>query len=129
LERLYRRADQERATTALDLFKGAKVQVASLNLVRAFRVKLQAYRATLDTYHKGEAEFAPNSQLYREIQDRKFIQPDLMHFHDRHSDKGWQDSAERILEWLNHHQSILDSLQYGSKTPAPFFTRNDAFIS
>jgi hypothetical protein len=67
LERLYRGADQEIATTALDLFKGAKVQLASLKLVRAFRVKLQEYRATLDAYHKREAEFAPNSQLYREI--------------------------------------------------------------
>jgi hypothetical protein len=43
-----------------------------------------------------------------------------MHFHDRRSDKGWQDSAEGILEWLDHHQSILESSQQGSKTPAPF---------
>jgi hypothetical protein len=83
LERLYGGADQEIATTALDLFKGAKVQLAPLKSVRAFRVKLQAYRATLDTYHKREAEFAPKSQLYREIQDRKFTQPDLIRFHDR----------------------------------------------
>jgi hypothetical protein len=92
----------------------------SLNSVRAFRVKLQAYRATLDTYHKREAEFAPNSQLCREIQDRKFTQPDLMRFRDRRSDKGWPDSAEEILEWLDHHQSILESSQQGSKTPTPF---------
>jgi hypothetical protein len=120
LERLYGGADQEIATTALDLFKCAKVQLLSLESVRAFRVKLQAYRATLDTYHKREAEFAPNSQLYREIQDRKFTQPDLMRFHDRRSDKGWPDSAEGILEWLDHHQSILESLQQASKTPTPF---------
>jgi hypothetical protein len=62
LERLYGGADQETATTALDLFKGAKVQLVSLDSLRAFRVKIQAYCATLDTYHKREAEFAPNSQ-------------------------------------------------------------------
>jgi hypothetical protein len=112
--------DQEIATTALDLFKGAKVQLSSLNSVRAFRVKLQAYRATLDTYHKREGEFAPNSQLYREVQYRKFTQPDIMRFHDRRSDKGWPDSAEGILEWLDHHQSIWESSQQGSKTPTPF---------
>jgi hypothetical protein len=33
--------------------------------------------------------------------------------------KGWQDSAEGILEWLDHHQSILESSQQGSKTPTP----------
>jgi hypothetical protein len=42
LERLYGGADQEIAATALDLFKGAKVQLASLESVRAVRVKLQA---------------------------------------------------------------------------------------
>jgi hypothetical protein len=61
----------------LDLFQGSKIQLSSLESVRTFRVKLEAYRATLDTYHIGEAEFAPNGQLYREIKDRKFTQPDL----------------------------------------------------
>jgi hypothetical protein len=72
LERLYGGADQEIATTALYLFKGAKVQLSSRDLVRAFRVKLQAYRATLDKYHKREAGFVWTGQLYRDIQDRKF---------------------------------------------------------
>jgi hypothetical protein len=43
-----------------------------------------------------------------------------MRFRDRRSDKGWPDSAEEILEWLDHHQSILESSQQGSKTPTPF---------
>jgi hypothetical protein len=96
--RLYRGANQEIATTALDLFKGSKIQLSSLEFVRTFRVKLEAYRAALDTYRIREAEFAPNSQLYREIEERKFTQPDLMRFHDRRSSKGWPDSTEGILE-------------------------------
>jgi hypothetical protein len=120
LERLYRGANQEIATTALDLFKGSKIQLLSLKSVRAFRVKLEAYRATLDTYRIREAEFAPNGQLYREIKDRKFTQPDLMRFHNRHSNKGWPDSTEEISEWLDHHQSILEYSQQGSKTSTPF---------
>jgi hypothetical protein len=120
LERLYGWADQEIASTVLDLFNGPKVQLLSLESVRAFRVKLQAYWVTLDTYCKRESEFAPNSQLYREIQDRKFTEPDLMRFHVRRSDKGWLDSTEGKLEWLDHHQSILESLQQGSKTPTIF---------
>jgi hypothetical protein len=43
-----------------------------------------------------------------------------MRFHDRRIDKGWPDSAEGIIKWLDHHQSILESLQQGSKTPTPF---------
>jgi hypothetical protein len=74
----------------------------------------------LDTYRIEEAEFAPNGQLYREIKGRKFTQPDLMRFHDRRSSKGWPDSTKRILEWLDHHQSILEYLQQGSKTSTPF---------
>jgi hypothetical protein len=118
--RLYRGAKQEIVTTALDLFKGSKIQFSSLQSVRTFRVKLEAYRVTLDTYRIGEAEFGPNGQLCRKIKDNKFTQPDLMHVHDRRSSKGWPDSTEGILEWLDHHQSILEYSQQGSKTPTPF---------
>jgi hypothetical protein len=100
---------------ATELFKGQKVQLASLDSVRAFQVKLASYRATLETYGKREAEFSPNSQLYREIQDRKFTQLDIIKFHDRRSDKGWEDSAEGILAWLDHRQSILESSQQATK--------------
>jgi hypothetical protein len=103
----------------LDLFQGSKIQLSSLESVRTFRVKLEAYRATLDTYHIGEAEFAPNGQLYREIKDRKFTQSDLMRFHDEPSSKGLRDSTEGILEWLDHHQSILEYSQQGSKPYTP----------
>jgi hypothetical protein len=65
LERLWGGLDQEIATTAADLFKGSKVQLTSLESVRAFRVKLVSYRSTLETYGKRKAEFSPNSQLYR----------------------------------------------------------------
>jgi hypothetical protein len=40
LERLWGGPDQEIATTAADMFKGSKVQLTSLESVRAFRVKL-----------------------------------------------------------------------------------------
>jgi hypothetical protein len=75
VRRLYRVAKQKIATTALDLFKGSKIQLLSLESVRAFRDKLEAYRTTLDTYRIEEAEFTPNGQLYGEIKDRKFAQP------------------------------------------------------
>jgi hypothetical protein len=120
VERLYREAKQKVATTALDLLEGSKIQLSSLKSVRIFRVKLEAYRATLDTYRIGEAEFAPNCKFYREIKDRKFTQPDLMRFHNRCSSKGWLDSTEGILEWLDHHQSILEYSQQGLKTSTPF---------
>jgi hypothetical protein len=68
----------------------------------------------------GEAEFAPNGQLYREIKDRKFTQPDLMRFHDKRSSKGWPDSTEEISEWLDYHQSILEYLRQGLKTSTLF---------
>jgi hypothetical protein len=118
--RLYRGAYQEIATKALDLFKGSKIQLSSLKSVRTFRVKLEAYRATLDTYRIREAVFGPNGQLYKEIQERKFTQPDLMRFHDRRSSKGWPEGMEGILEWLDHHQSILEYSQQGSKTSTLF---------
>jgi hypothetical protein len=72
VRRLYRGAKQKIASTALVLFEGSKVQLSSLESVRTFREKLEAYRTTLDTYCIEEAEFAPNGQLYRKIKDRKF---------------------------------------------------------
>jgi hypothetical protein len=91
-----------------------------LDSVRGFRVKLASYRATLETYGKREAEFSPQSQLYRELQDRKFPLQDLLRFHDRRSDKGWPESADGILSWLDHQQSILESAQQATKTPTMF---------
>jgi hypothetical protein len=76
LEQLWGGPDKEIATTAVELLKGAKVQMNSLDSVRAFRVKLLAYKTTLETYGKREAEFSPSSQLFREIQERKFAQTD-----------------------------------------------------
>jgi hypothetical protein len=49
LERQFGGTEQEIASTATDLFKGGKVQLASLDSVRAFRVKLASYSATLET--------------------------------------------------------------------------------
>jgi hypothetical protein len=63
LERLFGGAEQEIAGMATELFKRQKVQLASLDLVRAFRVKLASYRATLETYGKREAEFSTNLQF------------------------------------------------------------------
>jgi hypothetical protein len=108
VRRLYRGAKQKIATTALYLFEGSKVRLSSLKSVRAFREKLEAYRTTLDTYHIEEVEFAQNGQLYREIKDRKFTQPDLGRFCDECSSKGWPDSGEGISKWLDYHQSILE---------------------
>jgi hypothetical protein len=118
--RLYRGEKQKIVTAALDLFEGSKVQLLLLESVRIFRVNLEAYRAILDAYRIGEAGFAPNGKLYREIKDRMFTQPDLVRFHDRRSSKGWPDSTEGISEWLDHHQSILEYWQQGSKTSTPF---------
>jgi hypothetical protein len=52
LERRYGGSDHEIAATANELFKGQRVQLTSLESVRAFRVKLAAYRSTLETYSK-----------------------------------------------------------------------------
>jgi hypothetical protein len=81
---------------------------------------LASYRSTLETYGKREQEFAPNSQLYREIQERKFTIQALIKFHEQRSDKGWPDSADGILSWLDHHQSILEAAQQGTKVPVQF---------
>jgi hypothetical protein len=74
LERLYGGSDHEIAATANELFKGQRVQLTLLESNQAFRVKLAAYRSTLETYGKREAEFLTNSQLFPEITDRKFSQ-------------------------------------------------------
>jgi hypothetical protein len=118
--RLYRGAKQKIATAALDLFEGSKIQLSYLKSVRVFRVKLEAYKTTLDTYRIEEEEFAPNGQLYREIKDRKFTQPDHVRFHDKCSSKGWPDGTEGISEWQAYHQSILEYSRQGLKTSTPF---------
>jgi hypothetical protein len=112
--------DQEIASTAAELFKGQTVQLTSLESVRALRVKLASYGVILDMYGKRESEFSPNLQLYRELQERKFTQQDMMKFQDRRSDKKWEDSVEGILDWMDHHQTILESSQHGSKAPSTF---------
>jgi hypothetical protein len=99
----------------LDLFEGSKIQLLSLKSVRVFRVKLKAYRTTLDTYRIEEEEFRPNGQLYR-----KFTQPDRVRFHNERSSKGWPDSTEGISEWLDYHQSILEYLRQGLKISTAF---------
>jgi hypothetical protein len=50
-------------------------------------VKLTSHGSMLETYGKKEAEFSPNSQLYREIQDRKFTGADLNKFHDQRTER------------------------------------------
>jgi hypothetical protein len=50
VRRLYRGAKQKIVTTALDLFDGSKLLLLSLESVRVFREKLEAYRTTLETY-------------------------------------------------------------------------------
>jgi hypothetical protein len=130
LERLWGGPDQEIAITAADLFKGSKVQLTSLESVRALRVKLASYRSTLETYGKREAEFSPNSQLYREIQAQKFTLQDLIRFNETRSDKGWPDRADGILSWLDHHQSILEASQQGTKVPIQYKDQlNTAFTT
>jgi hypothetical protein len=77
MRRLYRETKQKIITTALDLFEGSKVQLSSLESVRALREKLEAYKTTMETYRIEEEEFAPNGELYRAIKDKKFTQPDI----------------------------------------------------
>jgi hypothetical protein len=97
LERLYGAAEAEVALAAAELFKGGNIQLTSLELVRTFRVKLSAYGTVLDTHKKQEAEFSPNSQLYREITQNKFVVTDLVHFHEHRKAKGWHASPEGLL--------------------------------
>jgi hypothetical protein len=72
LKRLFGGAEAEILLASVDLFKGPKVSLTSLDSVRTFRVKLAAYRTTLETHRQKAAEFAPNSHLYREIIFSKF---------------------------------------------------------
>jgi hypothetical protein len=67
LERLFGGAEAEIMLASTELFKGPKVVLSSLDSVRTFRVKLVAYRRILETHGQREAEFAPNSHLYREL--------------------------------------------------------------
>jgi hypothetical protein len=55
---------------------------------------------------------------------------DLICFHERRSDKGWPDSADGILSWLDHHQSILEAWQQGTKVPIQYKDQlNTAFTT
>jgi hypothetical protein len=40
--------------------------------------------------------------------------------HERGSNKDWEDSAEGILSWLDHQQSILEESQPSTKVPTQF---------
>jgi hypothetical protein len=76
-------------------------------------VKLSAYGTVLDTHKKREAEFLPNSQLYREITQNKFVVTDLVHFHEHRKAKGWHASPEGLLRWLDFRQSTLEAADSG----------------
>jgi hypothetical protein len=82
LERLFGGSEAEIMLASTELFKGPKVVLSSLDSVRTFRVKLVAYRTILETHGQREAEFAPNSHLYRELMQSKFVQTDLIHFNE-----------------------------------------------
>jgi hypothetical protein len=120
VRRLYREAKQKIMATALDLLKGSKVQLSSLESVRAFREKLEAYKTTLNSYHIQEEEFSPNGPLYRAIIDKKFTQPDIRRYRDKHRRKGWPGSVEGISKWLDYHQSILEYSRQRLKTSTTF---------
>jgi hypothetical protein len=87
--------------------------LTSLESVRTFRVKLAAYGTILDTHKKREAEFLPNSQLYREITQNKFVVKDLVRFHEHRRAKGWHASPEGLLRWLDLRQSTLEAADLG----------------
>jgi hypothetical protein len=82
---------------SVDLFKGPKVSLTPLDSVRTFRVKLAAYRTTLETHWQWAAEFAPNSYLYREIIFSKFTQTDLIHFQEQKATKMWPTRPDGLL--------------------------------
>jgi hypothetical protein len=136
LERLFGGAETEVALAAAELFKGAKVQITSLDSVSSFRVKLAAYRTVLTTHDKREAEFLPNSQLYREIIQNKFKTTDLVHFHEQMVAKKWEACPEGLLLWLDLRQSALKSADSGmaglcqkSATRTNTETLNSAFTT
>jgi hypothetical protein len=113
LECLFGGAETEVALAAAELFKGAKVQIRSLDSVRSFRVKLAFYGTVLTTHDKREAEFLPSSQLYREIIQNKFITTDFVHFHEQMVAKKWEASPEGLPLWLDLRQSALESADSG----------------
>jgi hypothetical protein len=76
-------------------------------------VKLAAYDTVLTTHDKREAEFSPNSQLYREIIQNKFITTDLVYFHEQMVVKKWEASPEGLLLWLDLRTSALESADSG----------------
>jgi hypothetical protein len=52
LERLFGEAQMEISQLAADLFRGTKIQLSSLEAVRAFRVKLAVHKTTLQTWNE-----------------------------------------------------------------------------
>jgi hypothetical protein len=60
--------------------------------------------------------FHPIHNYIWEIQDRNSTQLDIIKCYDQRRDKGWEDSAEGILAWLDHQKSILESSQQATKT-------------
>jgi hypothetical protein len=117
-----------------ELFKGPKVVLSSLDSVRTFRVKLVAYRTILETHGQGEAEFAPNSHLYRELMQSKFVQTDLIHFNEQGVAKRWPKSPDNMLSCLDLRQTALESSDIGVKpktqiTSVPADQLNTAFTT
>jgi hypothetical protein len=115
LKRLFGGAKAEILLASVDLFKGPKVLLTSLDSVRTFRVKLAAYRTTLGTHGQRAAEFAPNSHLYREIIFSKFTQMDLIHFQEQKATKMWPTSPDGLLAWLDLRQSALEATDIGMR--------------
>jgi hypothetical protein len=133
LERLFGGAEAEISLASVDLFKGPKVLLTSLDSVRTFRVKLAAYRTTLETHWQRATEFAPNSHLYREIIFSKFTQTDLIHFQEQKATKMRPTSPDGFLAWLDLRQSALEATDIGvrAKTttqPTVIESLNTAFL-
>jgi hypothetical protein len=116
LERLYGGAEAEILLASQELFKGPKVAFTSLDSVRSFRVKLAAYRTTLETHGQRVTEFSPNSHLYREITAQKFTPTDMLHFQEQRVARNWKASPDGLLAWLDLRQSALEATDIGVRT-------------
>jgi hypothetical protein len=88
LKRLYGGAEAEINLASAELFKGPKVTLSWLDSVRTFRVRLAAYRTTLETHGQRVAEFSPNSHLYQKIMQSRFTAPDIIHFQEQREVRG-----------------------------------------
>jgi hypothetical protein len=115
LGRLFGGAEAEVMLALTELFKGPKVVLSSLDSVRTFRVKLVAYRTILETHGQRETEFAPNSHLFKELIQSKFVQTDLIHFNEQRVAKRWPKSPDGMLSWLDLCQTALESSDIGVK--------------